>query len=113
MLKLDPVCEDAQFELARVRVQILIDMGFTPSLSDQAVRTYGTVQQALEALLAGKGWYDCIVFIWSWFRALHFCSHVVFFICSLLDRKTIFATFFTLILSFRLYSYIYVTSRYG
>ncbi|XP_057306307.1 uncharacterized protein LOC130644641 isoform X2 [Hydractinia symbiolongicarpus] len=54
VLKLDPVCEDAQFELARVRVQILIDMGFTPSLSDQAVRTYGTVQQALEALLAGK-----------------------------------------------------------
>lgn len=54
MLKLDPVCEDAQFELVRVRVQILIDMGFTPSLSEQAVRTYSTVQQALEALLTGK-----------------------------------------------------------
>jgi len=54
VLKLDPGCEDAQFELARVRVQILIDMGFTPSLSEQAVRTYSTVQQALEALLAGK-----------------------------------------------------------
>jgi len=54
VLKLDPVCEDAQFELARVRVQILIDMGFTQILSEQAVRTYGTVQQALEALLAGK-----------------------------------------------------------
>lgn len=54
VLKLDPVCEDAQFELGRVRVQILIDMGFTHQLSEQAVRTYGTVQQALEALLAGK-----------------------------------------------------------
>ena len=55
VLKLDPVCEDAVFELVRVRVQILIDMGFTQALSEQAVRTYGTVQQALEALLAGKG----------------------------------------------------------
>lgn len=54
VLKLDPVCEDAQFELARVRVQILIDMGFSQSMSEQAVRTYSTVQQALEALLAGK-----------------------------------------------------------
>jgi len=54
VLKLDPVCEDAQFELARVRVQILMDMGFSQSMSEQAVRTYETVQQALEALLAGK-----------------------------------------------------------
>jgi hypothetical protein len=39
-------------------------MGFTPSLSEQAVRTYGTVQQALEALLAGKGkYFECIVVV--------------------------------------------------
>lgn len=54
VLKLDPICEDAQFELARVRVQILMDMGFSQSMSEQAVRNYETVQQALEALLTGK-----------------------------------------------------------
>lgn len=63
MLKLDPDCEDAQFELVRVRVQILIDMGFTPSLSEQAVRTYSTVQQALEALLTGKSKLLCLLCI--------------------------------------------------
>ena len=55
VLQLDVNCEDAQFELSRVRVHILMDMGFTQSLSEIAVRTYSTVQQALEALLAGKG----------------------------------------------------------
>ncbi|XP_065653385.1 coiled-coil domain-containing protein 39-like isoform X2 [Hydra vulgaris] len=54
VLTLDPVCDDAQYELLKVRVQIFTDMGFAQPLSEQAVRTYGNVQQALEALLAGK-----------------------------------------------------------
>ena len=72
VLKLDPEVEEAQFELARVRVQILIDMGFTRSLSEQAVRTYSTVQQALEALLAGKGrfFYISVMYLYHTMKAV-------------------------------------------
>ncbi|CAH3139968.1 unnamed protein product [Pocillopora meandrina] len=54
VLKLDKHCEDAMFELARVRVQQLEEMGFPQSQSEAAIQAYGTVQAALEALLAGK-----------------------------------------------------------
>lgn len=54
VLQLDADCPDAQFELAKVRVRILTDMGFDVSLAEESVRKYGTVQFALEALLAGN-----------------------------------------------------------
>ncbi|XP_074613520.1 uncharacterized protein LOC141873405 [Acropora palmata] len=54
VLKLDKHCEDAMFELARVRVQQLEEMGFAQNQSEAAIQAYGTVQAALEALLAGK-----------------------------------------------------------
>lgn len=54
VLKLDKHCEDAMFELARVRVQQLEEMGFPQSQSEAAIQAFGTVQAALEALLAGK-----------------------------------------------------------
>ncbi|KAL9982579.1 hypothetical protein ACROYT_G004641 [Oculina patagonica] len=54
VLKLDKHCEDAMFELARVRVQQLEEMGFPQSQSEVAIQAFGTVQAALEALLAGK-----------------------------------------------------------
>ncbi|KAK3706773.1 hypothetical protein QZH41_015336, partial [Actinostola sp. cb2023] len=54
VLKLDKNCEDAMFELARVRVQQLEEMGFSTLQSEAAIHQYGTVQAALEALLAGK-----------------------------------------------------------
>ncbi|XP_032222089.1 uncharacterized protein LOC116604176 [Nematostella vectensis] len=54
VLKLDKHCEDAMFELARVRVQQLEDMGFPTNQSEAAIQSYGTVQAGLEALLAGK-----------------------------------------------------------
>lgn len=109
VLKLDKHCEDAMFELARVRVQqlevrkgrswmkknpfksnlcwiwgqdkwliphqedkasfdcnyvvisiifapfLVQEMGFAQNQSEAAIQAYGTVQAALEALLAGKG----------------------------------------------------------
>lgn len=54
VLKLDKHCEDAMFELARVRVQQLEEMGFPQNQSEAAIQAFGTVQAALEALLAGK-----------------------------------------------------------
>ncbi|XP_020908980.1 uncharacterized protein LOC110246938 isoform X2 [Exaiptasia diaphana] len=54
VLKLDKNCEDAMFELARVRVQQLEEMGFSTLQSEAAIHQYATVQSALEALLAGK-----------------------------------------------------------
>lgn len=54
VLKLDKHCDDAMFELARVRVQQLEEMGFPQSQSEVAIQAFGTVQAALEALLAGK-----------------------------------------------------------
>ncbi|XP_068709017.1 uncharacterized protein [Montipora foliosa] len=54
VLKLDKHCEDAMFELARVRVQQLEEMGFPQNQSKAAIQAFGTVQAALEALLAGK-----------------------------------------------------------
>lgn len=54
VLKLDKQCEDAMFELARVRVQQLEEMGFPQNQSEAAIQAFGTVQAALEALLAGK-----------------------------------------------------------
>ncbi|XP_065071411.1 uncharacterized protein LOC135696066 isoform X1 [Rhopilema esculentum] len=54
VLTLDAECPDAQFELEKVRVRILTDMGFQPALAKDSVRIHGTVQAALEALLAGN-----------------------------------------------------------
>eukprot|EP00112_Aurelia_sp_Birch-Aquarium-sp1_P006325 Seg1700.7 transcript_id=Seg1700.7/GoldUCD/mRNA.D3Y31 product="Tetratricopeptide repeat protein 31" protein_id=Seg1700.7/GoldUCD/D3Y31 len=54
VLTLDSECPDAQFELEKVRVRILTDMGFQRPLAEESVRTHGTVQSALEALLAGN-----------------------------------------------------------
>ncbi|XP_006825971.1 uncharacterized protein LOC100368918 [Saccoglossus kowalevskii] len=53
VLKLDRLCEDAMQELLRCRTRQLMEMGFTRSQSEAAIRRHGTVQQALESLLAG------------------------------------------------------------
>jgi len=54
VLTLDKECPDAQFELEKVRVRILTDMGFQKPFAEESVKIHGTVQSALEALLAGN-----------------------------------------------------------
>ncbi|XP_038045539.1 uncharacterized protein LOC119720084 [Patiria miniata] len=51
VLKLDKNCEDAVEELHKVRVYRLMEMGFNRPQSDAAIRQYGSVQAALDALL--------------------------------------------------------------
>lgn len=53
VLKLDVKCADARHELGEVRIEQLIDMGFGPLLARSAIAQHGTVQQALDCLLAG------------------------------------------------------------
>lgn len=55
VLKLDRNCDDAMQELLRVRTYQLTEMGFTRSQAENAIRTNGTVQSALDSLLAGVG----------------------------------------------------------
>ncbi|KAK3730414.1 hypothetical protein RRG08_034737 [Elysia crispata] len=55
VLKLDINCEDAVAELARVRTHQLMDMGFSRSQSEAAIKKHGSVQSALDSLLAGVG----------------------------------------------------------
>lgn len=54
VLKLDMKCIDAKHELNEVRIQQLIEMGFTPQLARSAIQQHGTVPQALDSLLAGR-----------------------------------------------------------
>ncbi|XP_077992391.1 uncharacterized protein LOC144446493 [Glandiceps talaboti] len=53
VLKLDRHCEDAMQELLRCRTHQLMEMGFSRPQSEIAIRQHGTVQAALESLLAG------------------------------------------------------------
>ncbi|XP_064629906.1 nucleolin-like isoform X2 [Lineus longissimus] len=53
VLKLDRNCEDAMQELIRVRTHKLTEMGFSQKQAESAIRQYGTVQAALDSLLAG------------------------------------------------------------
>ncbi|KAL5017155.1 hypothetical protein ScPMuIL_006744 [Solemya velum] len=53
VLKLDKHCEDAVQELLRVRTYQITDMGFSQQQAEAAIKQYGTVQQALDSLLAG------------------------------------------------------------
>ncbi|KAH9518551.1 hypothetical protein Btru_017126 [Bulinus truncatus] len=55
VLKLDKSCEDAVAELLRVRTHQLMDMGFSKSQSEAAIKKHGSVQAALDSLLAGVG----------------------------------------------------------
>ncbi|XP_064601686.1 uncharacterized protein LOC135467776 isoform X2 [Liolophura sinensis] len=52
VLKLDKNCEDAMQELLRVRTQQLIEMGFSRQQAETAIKQHGTVQTALDSLLA-------------------------------------------------------------
>ena len=51
------------------------DMGFERPLAEEAVRTFGTVQSSLEALLAGKGIVDldCLSSLTVLFSYLSIC----------------------------------------
>ncbi|XP_060563592.1 uncharacterized protein LOC132722978 isoform X2 [Ruditapes philippinarum] len=53
VLKLDKNCEDAVQELLRVRTHQIMEMGFTRHQAEAAIKKYGTVQAALDSLLAG------------------------------------------------------------
>ncbi|XP_052771808.1 stress-induced-phosphoprotein 1-like isoform X2 [Mya arenaria] len=53
VLKLDKNCEDAVQELLRVRTHQIMEMGFTRPQAEAAIKRYGTVQAALDSLLAG------------------------------------------------------------
>ncbi|KAI0239606.1 hypothetical protein LSAT2_009654 [Lamellibrachia satsuma] len=53
VLKLDQKCEDAVQELLRVRTHQITEMGFSRQQAEQAIRQHGSVQQALDLLLAG------------------------------------------------------------
>ncbi|XP_013399477.1 uncharacterized protein LOC106165708 isoform X2 [Lingula anatina] len=55
VLKLDRHCEDAMQELLRVRTYQLTEMGFSRQQAENAIRQHGTVQAALDSLLAGVG----------------------------------------------------------
>ena len=54
VLKLDKRCIDATQELERIRVQQLMDMGFSRVRSESAIRKYIKIRPALDSLLAGK-----------------------------------------------------------
>ncbi|XP_033756368.1 uncharacterized protein LOC117339098 [Pecten maximus] len=53
VLKLDKNCEDAVTELLRVRTHQITDMGFSRQQAEAAIKLHGTVQSALDSLLAG------------------------------------------------------------
>lgn len=53
VLKLDKNCEDAVTELLRVRTHQITDMGFSRQQAEAAIKQHGTVQSALDSLLAG------------------------------------------------------------
>lgn len=53
VLKLDKNCEDAVQELLRVRTSQIREMGFSKAQAEAAIKQYGTVQSALDNLLAG------------------------------------------------------------
>ncbi|XP_041369881.1 uncharacterized protein LOC121383849 [Gigantopelta aegis] len=53
VLKLDKNCEDAVQELLRVRTHQLTEMGFSRHQAESAIKKYGSVQAALDSLLAG------------------------------------------------------------
>ncbi|KAK6185754.1 hypothetical protein SNE40_007916 [Patella caerulea] len=53
VLKLDKNCEEAVQELLRVRTYQLTEMGFTKQQAEGAIKKYGSVQTALDSLLAG------------------------------------------------------------
>ena len=55
VLKLDKNCEDALHELIRVRTCQLTEMGFTSEQANRALQQFGSVQLALDSLLAGFG----------------------------------------------------------
>ncbi|XP_059142546.1 nucleolin-like isoform X2 [Physella acuta] len=55
VLKLDKNCDDAVAELLRVRTHQLMDMGFSRSQSEAAIKKHGSVQTALDSLLTGVG----------------------------------------------------------
>ncbi|KAJ8317156.1 hypothetical protein KUTeg_005060 [Tegillarca granosa] len=57
VLKLDKNCEDAVQELLRVRTYQLTEMGFSRQQAESAIKQHGTVQTALDSLLAGVGQY--------------------------------------------------------
>ena len=54
VLKLDKQCADAEHELVRIRVQQLVDMGFSHKQSEVAIKKHGNVQLALDSLLSGQ-----------------------------------------------------------
>ncbi|KAG1674077.1 Tetratricopeptide repeat protein 31 [Nymphon striatum] len=53
VLKLDKNCDDAVQELLKVRTFQLTDMGFQRHQAESSIRQFGTVQSALDSLLAG------------------------------------------------------------
>lgn len=53
VVRLDKNCEDAKQELLRVRTYQITEMGFTKSQAEAAINQHGTVQAALDSLLAG------------------------------------------------------------
>ncbi|CAG5136687.1 unnamed protein product [Candidula unifasciata] len=52
VLKLDKNCDDAVNELFHVRTRQLMDMGFSSSQSEAAIKKHGSVQAAMDSLLA-------------------------------------------------------------
>uniref|UniRef100_A0A0L8HZZ1 C3H1-type domain-containing protein n=1 Tax=Octopus bimaculoides TaxID=37653 RepID=A0A0L8HZZ1_OCTBM len=53
VIRLDKNCEDARQELLKVQMHQLAEMGFTKLQAEAAITQYGTVQTALDSLLAG------------------------------------------------------------
>ncbi|XP_036365379.1 tetratricopeptide repeat protein 31 isoform X2 [Octopus sinensis] len=53
VIQLDINCEDARQELLKVQMHQLTEMGFTKLQAEAAITQYGTVQTALDSLLAG------------------------------------------------------------
>ncbi|BFY97537.1 hypothetical protein BsWGS_00577 [Bradybaena similaris] len=53
VLKLDKNCDEAVSELFHVRTRQLMDMGFSSSQSEAALKKHGSVQAAMDSLLAG------------------------------------------------------------
>ncbi|XP_005100007.2 uncharacterized protein LOC101855261 [Aplysia californica] len=53
VLKLDKNCDDAVTELLEVRTHLLMDMGFSKSRSEAAIKKHDSVQAALDSLLTG------------------------------------------------------------
>ncbi|XP_062512680.1 uncharacterized protein LOC134185451 [Corticium candelabrum] len=54
VLILDKQCVDAENELENIRIQQLVDMGFSKKQSEVAIKKHGQVQVALESILSGQ-----------------------------------------------------------